>query len=198
MGGSNYSDLTDQQLVALCLERGDRDDRPLTELFNRHHRMVWRVCFRYLEDPDDAADLTQETFFRAYQNLATFEGRSSLKTWLYRIASNLCQNELRRRSRRPRLIERSVEDLEALVPEAPSLEQQSQRKLQRAKLSNAIGKLRPEELEMLLLRDFEGRSYSEIAQIQGVSLSAAKMRIHRARLALQRIYVQSAEDDPWE
>ncbi len=190
---NDFSDLSDEQLIQLSRTRGHKDDRPITELIRRHERMVWQICFSYFENADDAEDVSQEVFFKAYLNLRRFEGRSSFKTWLFRIAVNTCHNERRRRSRRPQLAGQPVEDLEDSIPEEKTVEIEWQRSRQREALEWAMQELRPAELEILLMRDLEGRSYKEIASQLGLSLSATKMRIHRARLSLQNLYSQTAE-----
>ena len=94
---TTLTDLPDEELVALCQAQGSYDDRPIQELLRRYQNIVWRVCYSYMRNPQDAEDLTQEVFLRVYRSLPQFEGRSSLKTWIYRIALNTCKNEIRHR-----------------------------------------------------------------------------------------------------
>jgi RNA polymerase sigma-70 factor, ECF subfamily len=180
--------LSDEELVALFVARGARDDRPFREIFRRHQQMVWRVCYSIVQNPQDAEDLTQEVFVRVHHNLHRFEGRSSLKTWLYRIAFNTSHNELRRRARSPELEEHSVEDLAEFLPEEYNLEEYWLLELRNERLRQAVLSLTAEQQELIRLRDVEQRPYTEIAEMQEISLSAAKMRVQRARLALQGAY----------
>ena len=116
-------DLSDAELVALFQARDGRDDRPFRELFRRYQQVVWRACYGMMRNSRDAEDLTQEVFFKAYRNLTKFEGRSSFKTWIYRIAINTSQNEIRRRSRRAQEAETAVEDMAEYLPSNNSLEE---------------------------------------------------------------------------
>jgi RNA polymerase sigma-70 factor (ECF subfamily) len=185
-------DLTDDELVQIFQARGGRDDRPFRELFRRYQTVVWRACYGMMRNANDAEDLTQEVFFKAYRNLNKFEGRSSFKTWIYRIAINTAQNEIRRRKRRAQEAETAVEDMAEYLPSATSLESTIEEEQQRRLLQEALAELRAEEYEVLYLKDIEDRPYAEIADILDISLSAAKMRVQRARLALRVSYRQIA------
>lgn len=185
----NYSpDLTDAELVFLAQKRGDRDERPFQELFRRHQNVVWRICYSYFRHAQDAEDLTQDVFLKAYRSLSSFEGRSSFKTWISRIAINSCKNESRKRSRRPQLSETDVDTMADVLPAGETTESEWSVRQQYELLSSAMGELSPSALEILVLKDLEQRPYVEIAENLGISVSAAKMRAQRARVALQRIY----------
>lgn len=183
---------SDERLIELALDRGDRDDRPFAELFRRHHNNVWRLCYRYLKDPQDAEDLTQEVFFRAYRALHAFEGKAAFKTWLYRIAANACLNELRRRQRQPVLAQPTFEDMEPALPATLGVEAEA---LSQTTLREAWRRLAPHEREVLYLREVEDCSYEEIAARLGIGLSAAKMRVQRARRALQAAFRHVERDE---
>ncbi len=178
---SRLQDLPDKILVEQAKERGAVDDRPFAVLFERHKHMVWSVCYRFVANGEDAEDLLQDVFIKAYRGLAFFEGRSTFRTWLYQIAINTCRNELRRRRRRPDPIVTPMDDLKLADP-APS-PGSIQGEWSEA-VATAMMNLRPAEREILILRDFEGRPYDEIAALQEIRLSAAKMRVQRARIAL--------------
>ncbi len=178
--------LSDEALVDLCRLRGSGDGRPFAELFRRHQHFVWRICYRFVGNAQDAEDLMQEVFFKTYRSLSQFRGASSFRTWLHQIAANTARNELRRRSRQPQLSDTPLEVLiETLPPGAPAAAHRSL-----ARLAWAWQHLRPEERQVLHLKDVEQRPYEEITQMLGLSLSAAKMRVLRARLALKDAYRQ--------
>lgn len=187
------TELTDEQLVQLCQARGSRDERPFQELFYRHKQMVWRVCYRFISNRDDAEDLTQQVFFKVYRSLHQFEGRSSFKTWIYRIAINTSQNELRRRSRRLQESEAELDTVAEFIPGYDSPEQDWLAKVESAILAEAFRQLRPAEQEVLFLKDLEDRQYADIAEILEISLSAAKMRVQRARSALRQAYLKLSQ-----
>ncbi len=188
-GQADLSDLSDEELVQICLARGMKDERPFRELLRRHQQTVWHTCYQFVQNTQDAEDLTQEVFFRAYRSLAQFAGRASFKTWLRRIAINTSQNELRRRSRRPQEEETPLEDMAEWLP-ARGGSSATDRAAQTPQeyLAEALATLQPEVYEVLQLKDLEQRPYAEVAQILGISQSAAKMRVQRARLALATAY----------
>lgn len=186
------TEISDDELVALCLAQGCEDDRPLEELFRRYQNIIWRVCYSYMRNPQDAEDLTQEVFLRVYRSLPSFEGRSALKTWIYRIAANTCHNEIRRRKRRPQAAETDLQTIAEILPSATSTESEWQQLNLQDQLVTAFSQLRPEEFDILTLRDVEKRPYTEIAELLSINLSAAKMRAKRARESLKFHLYQSS------
>lgn len=188
MGHRALAELSDAALIEVCIERGTKDDRPFQELFRRYQSVVWRVCYSYMRNREDAEDLTQEVFFKVYRSLHQFEGRSSFKTWLYRVAINTCQNEIRRRGRRPKEAETEMETIAEIMPSGQPLEKTYQEQYQRELLAEALACLDPGVSEILYMKDMEERPYNEIADMLDIGVSAAKMRVQRARLALQVQY----------
>ncbi len=182
------TELSDAALIEVCQQRGTKDDRPFQELFRRYQLVVWRVCYSYMRNREDAEDLTQEVFFKVYRNLHQFEGRSSFKTWLYRVAINTCQNEIRRRGRRPQEAETEMETVAEILPSGQSVEKAFQARQRRQLLAEALANLDPGVSEILYMKDMEERPYNEIADLLDIGVSAAKMRVQRARLALQMQY----------
>lgn len=181
-------ELSDDELVALCLASRRADERPFAELFRRHRKVVWRVCSKYFRSPEDVGDRVQETFFRAYRALGRYSGGhpALFRAWLSTIAANGCKNELRRRSRRPQLSDEPLEPSAATVAAdaETSLIQQSRQRL----LRRALARLSPNQQEILRRADFEQMPYADIATELGLSLSAVKMRTVRARAALAAAY----------
>lgn len=188
MGQLALTELSDAALIKTCLQRGTKDDRPFQELFRRYQLVVWRVCYSTMGNREDAEDLTQDVFFKVYRNLHQFEGRSSFKTWLYRVAINTCQNEIRRRSRRPQEADTEMETIAKIVPSGQSVEKTYQANYRRELLAEALASLDPGVSEILYMKDMEERPYNEIADLLDIGISAAKMRVQRARLALQVQY----------
>lgn len=182
--------LSDQELVRLCIERGHADDRPFAELFRRYHRLVWSVCYSWFSNRQDAEDLTQDSFLKAFRSLRQFEGRSSLSSWLFRVATNTCHNERRRRGRRPMESEddRPSEEHTMAASDGPHLELTKREEIER--LDRAIARLPSEEREILLLAEYAQTPYKTIAQQLGLSVSAVKMRVLRARAALRRAFLE--------
>jgi RNA polymerase sigma-70 factor (ECF subfamily) len=188
MGQLALAELSDATLIEVCQQRGTRDDRPFQELFRRYQSVVWRVCYSTMRNRQDAEDLTQDVFFKVYRSLPQFEGRSSFKTWLYRVAINTCQNEIRRRGRRPQEAETEMQTIAEIMPSGQSVEKAYQAQHKREVLAEALANLDSGASEILYLKDMEERPYNEIAALLDIGVSAAKMRVQRARLALQAQY----------
>lgn len=146
-------------------------------LVRRHQGKMYRVALRLLGSDADAQDATQETFVRAWRGLGRFRGESAVSTWLYRIVTNRCLNVVA--ARRP---------AESLDPDLPSVGSDpaeiAEQRERFAAVARHVRSLPPEQRAALVLRDFEGLSYEEVAAVLGVSVAAVKGRIHRARLSV--------------
>ena len=179
----------DEELIHLCQERLPGDPRPFRDLVARYRDQVINIAYRFLSDPHDAEDVAQEVFLKVYRGLPDFRAESSFSTWLYTITVNTCKNKLRRRSRRPSLLEPDLESLGILLPTVPSVEQVVIVHEQRDAIQDTLDRLNETDREALILRDVQGLSYQEITAVLGIGLSAAKMRVRRARLAFQERYL---------
>jgi RNA polymerase sigma-70 factor (ECF subfamily) len=152
----------------------------------------------------DAEDLVQETFLRAYQGLPNFDGRASLGTWLYRIATNLCIDHQRRRARRvPTVSYSGQEDEDGEPAEWDFPDHQTPNPLQavlnrelEAVVEDAIGKLSPKLRTVLLLYDVEELSYEEIARVLHIPIGTVKSRLNHARAQIQKAVAAYLEDAP--
>ncbi len=182
-------DVQEQAFIAR-LRAGDK--QACAQCVAMHSDGLYRLALRMMRDPNEAEDVLQETLLNAFKGIAHFDGRSSLKTWLYRIAYNTALMKLR--GTKPQRI--SVEDtLDAeaqgeLLPEALHdwcclPERDFESNAAREELENAIRAL-PETLRaVFVLRELEGLSTIETANALGVSEQVVKVRLHRARLALR-------------
>lgn len=192
ISAEELAELDDEELVKHCLRYGDSDDRPFRELFHRYRYFVWRISLGFMKNnPAEAEDLTQDVFLKIYRNLASFDSRASLKTWIYRITVNNSLNELRRISSKPARDAASLDHIPEKKSPDPSPEQCCHQKMQHEKLYHVIDNLKPREREILYLKDIYDLPYIEVAEILNISVSAAKMRVLRARLALQRLYADT-------
>ena len=179
------------------LERLRRGDAMAYErLVGEHSGDVYALLFRLTSDAEEARDLTQETFLRAFQSIDRFRGDASLKTWIYRIAINQARNRWRwwRRRRRDVTVSLDATDEHRDQPLAatlanensPSPEQQTLARERESQLREALCGLRQTYREAVILRDVEGFSYEEIAQTLQISIGTVKSRISRGRLELRR------------
>jgi RNA polymerase sigma-70 factor, ECF subfamily len=169
---------------ALLVERAKKGDRlAFEELVRRYADRLYAVVLRFVGDAGEAEEVTQESFLRAWRSVRKFEGRSQFFTWLYRIGINEAK---RRAERRPpdvvSMEERPLEDA-VDVSEAPDV-RAGQRDL-RGVLERAVRALPPDYRAPLILRDVEGLSTREAAEVMGLREAAFKSRLHRARLAVR-------------
>ena len=175
------------------LRRGDA--LAYEHLVAEHSGDVYALLYRLTTDPEEARDLTQETFLRAFQSIERFRGDSSLKTWIYRIAINQARNRWRWWRRRKRDVTVSLDatdehrdkPLAATLPSenSPSPEQETLAREREAQLRDALKGLRRSYREAVILRDVEGFSYEEIARTLQISIGTVKSRISRGRLELR-------------
>lgn len=172
------------------LARARTGDREALEALLAHHQaQIYRFGLKMCHDPDDAQDVLQDTLFAMARGVRDFRGASSLSTWLYAIARSFCIKK-RRRSKFAPAPERSLDsdaNLEAARVADPAKrpdEALAGRQIE-ATLEEAIGALDPMHREVLLLRDVEGLTAPQVAEVLGVSVQAVKSRLHRARLSVR-------------
>ena len=158
------------------------DTEAFDEIYHRYGAMIYNLAFRLSGDLDLAADLTQEVFLRAFRHLERFRGRSSLKTWLYRVGLNHCRSRLSRRRWFfvPVAEEEPTEGLQ-LVDQRRGPEERAMAGERGRILRRALAKLPLQFREAIVLCDLEGLSYEEIAAVLGIRMGTVRSRIARAR-----------------
>ena len=179
---------SDQRLV-LRVQHGDK--RAFDVLVLKYQQRIASVVSRYLRDQDEVADVTQEAFIKAYRALANFRGDAQFYTWLYRIAINTAKNHLVAKSRRPPNTDKDINDGEfsenSVVLEA---EDQPEALLARDQLQAvilaAVDDLQEDLRTALMLREFDGLSYEEIAEIMACPVGTVRSRIFRARETIEK------------
>jgi RNA polymerase sigma-70 factor, ECF subfamily len=146
---------------------------------------LFMLLLRLLGDRAEAEDVAQEVMLRAWQGIGRFQGRSSYFTWLYRIAVNEANRALDKRSRRPAGTSIGPDELQ--LPDTPALEpaRQAEASELRRALARALGELPPPLRTAIVLRDVEGLSTQEAAEIAGIGQAAFKSRLHQARLRVR-------------
>ena len=180
--------ITDQALVER-VQRGDK--RAFDLLVKKYQQRIMNVLTRFLSNPDDVMDITQEAFIKAYRALPTFRGDSAFYTWLYRIAINTAKNHLVAQNRRPTqgLVDsEEAEQYEGadLLREQATPETLMQKDQVQQVIHQAFEDL-PEDLRMAIsLRELEGMSYEEIAEAMDCPIGTVRSRIFRAREAIDK------------
>lgn len=183
---------SDNELVQRARE-GDRD--AFRELVERYQRKIAALALGMLRNREDALDVVQETFTKAFQSLDRFKGDSSFYTWVYRIAVNLSIDHQRRDAKMPQVplepADRSVDseqNLPAFVPESDERDDPFRRTQDteiREQLAAAISELTPEHRAVILLREVDGLSYEEISRVMDCPKGTVMSRLHYARRQLQ-------------
>jgi RNA polymerase sigma-70 factor (ECF subfamily) len=161
------------------------DHRAFEALVLKYQDRIYRVVQRMVGGSDAVDDLAQEVFIRAYRSLGDFKGESSLYTWLYKIALNLCRNHYRTRGRRPAHEELDEADGAGLEAGGGSPEDEVFRREFWEQLRQGLDALPPEQREAVVFCDLEGMSYEEMAEVMGVPIGTVRSRIFRGRRALQ-------------
>jgi RNA polymerase sigma-70 factor (ECF subfamily) len=184
-------ELSDSQVVQRFL---DGDPRAFGELVDRYDKRLINFVYRTVGDRERAQDLVQETFVRVYRHLHRFDQSKKFSTWIYTIAGNLAKNELRNRSRNPLVLFQTIKknweaDHRPLEWEDTKLRPDDlfrKRHLQET-VEKAVAQLPEHHRIVFVLRELEGKTYEEIAEITGCNLGTVKSRLNRARNNFARI-----------
>jgi RNA polymerase sigma-70 factor (ECF subfamily) len=180
--------------ITLIAAYRDGDVAAFDELFRRYHGRIRAICLRYIGDEMVAEDLVQETFFNVLRSLTRVDETFNFGAWVNRIAVNICQDELRRRSRRAQHIEGSGDPEEQLLHLAdPDMSGDPERALEISHLRQIVwevAKKLPERQRMVLtLRELQGLSYASIARVMDISDAAVETLLHRARRRFKEEYL---------
>ena len=181
--------MTREQEAAIVRKVLGGDANAFETLVLEYEKNVYNIALRMTGNSEDAADMTQEAFIKAYNSLQSFRGDSKFSVWLYRIVSNVCLDFLRSKNRRP-TVSLSVEDDDGedaqldVADESQSPELLPDRKLTRDSVRRGLDSLPPDYRQILLLREIQGLSYDEIAQALSLEVGTVKSRIFRARKRL--------------
>lgn len=167
---------SDQDLVAAAV----RGDRAATDhLLRQHQPMMWAICRRIVGDDHSAADATQEAMISVVKNLSRFDGRSSIRTWMYRVATNAALDELRRRRRRPDPVPHEVisRGVSTTLGGTGQIDD-------RILVDEALSTLSPDFRAAVVLRDLVDLDYAEIGELLGLPPGTVRSRIARGRRVL--------------
>ena len=174
------------------------EERAFTELVERYQTRLLNFIYRTIGDRDRAEDLVQEVFIRVHRHLHRFDRSKKFSTWVYTIASNLAKNELRNRSRNPLVLFQTMqgdhdeEDRPLQFEDTTSRpDDLFRRRHLRELVEDTVAKLPEHHRQVFVLRELEGKSYEEIAEITSCNLGTVKSRLNRARTAFAAII------EPW-
>ena len=178
-------DLGDSELVQAFIEG---DQRAFGELVGRYDNRLLNFVYRTVGDRERAQDLVQETFVRVYRHIERFDQSKKFSTWIYTIAGNLAKNELRNRSRNPLVLFQTIKknwdaDHRPLEWEDPDYKPDDlyRKRFLKEKVEEAVDELPEHHRIVFVLRELEGKTYEEIAEITGCNLGTVKSRLNRAR-----------------
>jgi RNA polymerase sigma-70 factor, ECF subfamily len=171
--------LDEAGLIEAC-----RSGRPgaFDVIVERHRRLVYQLCYRFVGNHEDASDLSQDVFLRAYRGLGKFRGGSSLATWLYRIGVNLCLNRVGRKVSATE----AIDDRQHIDTRSESAADRVLREERAAQVRRAVAALPPKQRATLILRMYHELSHEEIAGILGSSVGAVKANFFHALGNLKR------------
>ena len=183
----------DLQLIERIL---DGDDIAFDELVGQYQDMVFNLSYRFMGNAQEAEDLTQEVFLKIFRSLRSFRGASTLKTWIYRITTNMALNRIkfnkRRRRDRQISIDRPLEpDLppmnESLPDERPGPDRFAHSGEIQQRLQKALDEINEDQKAVVILRDVEGLSYEDIALALEINIGTVKSRLARGRANIQEL-----------
>jgi RNA polymerase sigma-70 factor (ECF subfamily) len=193
MEGSPPAKTADEELVSLARSG---DHKAFEELVERHKQKAYRIAFDFARDREEAKDLSQEAFLRAYTHLGNFDGRSGFYTWFYRILVNVCLDYKRRKQRTSaeefnEAIEHQVEPSH-ISQKPPAPDQQVLAGQLSRKVSAALEALPPKQRTAFILKNNQGLSIKEIAAMMQTAEGTVKVHLHRAVTALRQSLAEFA------
>jgi len=194
--GSRGMTRTDEELVARA-QGGDIES--FNQLIVRWERPIYALAYRVIGKEEDARDVCQDAFLRAYRALPGFKGQAKFSSWLYRIALNLCRDWIRRQRRAP--VSQLPEDMDAIElasEKGPveSIEDLVARRELSAIVEEAMSELSEEQRTAIILKEYHGMTFQEIADMQGCPLSTVKTRLYQGLSLLRRRLEQQAQVMP--
>ncbi|AFN74972.1 RNA polymerase sigma-E factor [Melioribacter roseus P3M-2] len=182
------NELTDEELIKRFQETNDLEAYQI--LVKRYKDPLMNFVYRFVGDRDVCSDIVQDTMIKFYLNKDSYREFAKFSTWIYTIAGNLAKNELKRRRRRSILsLTNSDEDKQIQVEDKSFLppDRITDSQIKNDIIQKALMKIKPVYRQMVILRDIQGLSYEEIAEITNVSLGTVKSRINRGRNQLQKL-----------
>lgn len=180
--------LTNDRDLARRASEGDM--AAFEEIYSRHHRRVYSICLRMLQNASEAEDLTQDVFIQLYRKIGSFRGDSAFTTWLHRMTVNQVLMHFRKRNVKFEKVTEEGETPDQIVSGTANPDRM--RIVDKIALENAIDQLPDGYKNVFVLHDVEGFEHEEVARILGCSVGTSKSQLHKARLKLQRLLKKKA------
>lgn len=176
--------------IALAQAAASGDMPAFEELYTRHHRRVYSLCLRMLQNTAEAEDLTQEVFIQLYRKIGSFRGDSAFTTWLHRLTVNQVLMHFRKRTVK---FEKTTEEGETPVQIVMGTENQAKMPIvDKIAINKAIEQLPNGYRNVFVLHDVEGYEHEEVARILGCSVGTSKSQLHKARLKMRKLLGKKA------
>ncbi len=191
--------MTDESKLIKKAQKGDT--AAFEKIITEYQNVVYSIAYRYAENPEDAADMSQEVFLKMFRNINTFQFKSKLSTWIYRVAANTCIDLVKKsnRDKNTYSIDEGYEnsDGDTKYTEIADDSSQPETVLEDSEVKDAINlaisELNEDYRTVIILRDIQGLSYDEISEIVGCSVGTVKSRISRGRKNLREILLTDRE-----
>lgn len=195
--------MTNQEELELIKRVLDGEPDTFEELVNENQKNVYNLALRMTGNEDDALDVSQDVFIKAYTGLSGFRGDSRFSVWLYRLTYNMCIDLSRRKKRRPEVsLSRADEDSDDTELEIPDMrytpESEFEKKELRRTVRTIVDSLSPEHRQVLIMREYGDMSYERIAEVLHVSEGTIKSRISRARKCVVKKLIENGTIIPSE
>ncbi len=197
VGGSTEYMSSNEQIL---LERSKAGDIAAFEmLIEAYQKKIFNLAFRMIGNYDDAGDLAQEALIRIFKSISNFKEQSSLSTWIYRITTNVCLDEIRKKKNRKVVsldeeIHAEDGDMQRqIMSDDPLPDELMEKEELRQIINSAIESLPEDQRLVITLRDIQGFSYDEIAKVLDCPAGTVKSRINRARFALKNVLISKRE-----
>lgn len=188
--------MADSKEHSLIRKAKQGDEGSMEALLLSCTKKAYSIAYRFLEDEENAMDAVQESYIKAFRNIGNFNEQSSFSTWIYRIVVNCCKDMLKKRKKEfeKNIISENDDYIKENISDTgPTPEEELIRKENRITITACLNRLEKEQREIIILRDIHQFSYSEIAEILGISEGTVKSRLNRGRNKFKEIYTKSLE-----
>lgn len=183
--------MNERELIARLQKR---DEAAFEELIRQYEKKVYTLCFRMCGNSEDAEEAAQDAFLALWRGIDRFRQESSLSTWIYRLATNACIDTLRRRKKQSGSVSLDDEELFVdAVDTSPQPQETVEHREAQKLLQEGLSALPEEYRKVLILREIEGLSYTEIAESASIELGTVKSRISRGRSLLRNFFIRKRE-----